>query len=566
MSTGSPEKTLTLLRWGLDSLLAEWLPTGENWSEPQLLRADSAVRSIGAALGVFDETRADPVLSGSERYQWLVIERAVEAEVRKLVCATAPEWSGFSVRSGRGHTKPGLFPATMAEKVDINRGSEQALESLPGIGGASAQRIVQHRESQGPFEDLEAARTAARLSRAAFEKATPFLTVRLERDAAVATVKNEVLAGGFRQLIEAIAAGRIQVSWTRSTDRRDILLDALDHFASQIRLRSDRPRYWVPSPSRLVRAAIAMDLRDIRAADRESDRDAKPTKSKVAPVPNSAYLPLLESLISGAKERLWASMFFFHVEGEDSPGGRIIASLKAAQDRGVDVRIILDHDLPGDYHSARWVNEGAFAAAKEAGLSLRPSLPDVTLHGKAVAVDSETVLVGSHNWTSSSFYRYEETSLLVESAQLNEQVASQHEPLWKLLAEQPDDRVVQLSMLELLDPWQKSALRQEKVETDEVFVRKARLIAGRRKLGQKTGLAEDEVEKLRDVVVLMKAFRISELTAVALVWHGLDTVAQVRRAPRDEVEAALSDLSKLPDPFRLRRIPSGMIDYLWKLK
>lgn len=408
----------------------------------------------------------------------------------------------------------------MDQKFDINSGSEQALEALPGIGPASAQRIVQHRESQGPFEELEAARSAAGLSRAAFEKATPFLTLGPGRDIAVATVTAEVLAGGFRQLIEAVASGKLQVSWTRSTDRRDVLLDALDHFATQIRLGSNRPRYWVPSPGRLARAAIAMDLRDVRAAKRDSAQEETPTKSKVAPVPSSACLPLLESLISGAKQRLWASMFFFHVEGKDSPGGRIVTSLKAAQDRGVDVRIILDHDLPGDYHSARWVNEGAFAAAKEAGLSLRPSLPDVTLHGKAVAVDSETVLVGSHNWTSSSFYRYEETSLLVESAQLNDQVASQHEPLWKLLAEKPEDRVVELSMLELLDPWQKSALRHDKVESGEVLAQKTRLIAGRRKLGKKIGLAEDAVEKLRDVVVLMKAFRISELTAVALVWHG----------------------------------------------
>ena len=454
----------------------------------------------------------------------------------------------------------------MIQKVDINSGSEQALEALPGIGHASAQRIVQHRERQGPFADLEAARSAAGLSRTAFEKATPFLAVKLEPDAAVATVTEEILEGGFRQLIDSVANGRLQVSWTRSTDRRDILLDALKHFASQIRLRSDRPHYWVPSPSRLVRAAIAIDLRDVRAAKREMAHEKTPTRSKVAPVPSSAYLPLLESLISGAKERLWASMFFFHVEGEDSPGGRIVASLKAAQDRGVDVRIILDHDLPGDYHSARWVNEGAFAAAKKAGLSLRPALPDVTLHGKAVVVDSETVLVGSHNWTSSSFYRYEETSLLVESALLNEQVASKHEPLWKMLAEKPEDRVVELSILELLDPWQKSALRHEKLETGEVLAQKARLIAGRRKLSEKIGLAEDEVAKLRDVVVLMKAFRISELTAVALVRYGLDTIPQVRRGPRDELEAALSDLSKLPNPFRLRRIPSGMIDFLWKLK
>ncbi|MDA0590247.1 MAG: hypothetical protein O3C17_19780 [Planctomycetota bacterium] len=79
-------------------------------------------------------------------------------------------------------------------------------------------------------------------------------------------------------------------------------------------------------------------------------------------------------------------------------------------------------------------------------------------------------------------------------------------------------------------------------------------------------LREDEVEKLRDVVVLMKAFRISETTATALVWSGLDTVAQVRRAPRADIQAALDDLSELPVPLNVRRIPQGVVDYLWQHK
>lgn len=45
--------------------------------------------------------------------------------------------------------------------VDVNTASAAALEQLPGVGPATAQAIVAHREAHGPFasvDDLEAVR------------------------------------------------------------------------------------------------------------------------------------------------------------------------------------------------------------------------------------------------------------------------------------------------------------------------------------------------------------------------------------------------------------------------
>jgi competence protein ComEA len=39
--------------------------------------------------------------------------------------------------------------------LDINRASASELEELPGIGPTLAQRIVEHRESEGPFSTVE---------------------------------------------------------------------------------------------------------------------------------------------------------------------------------------------------------------------------------------------------------------------------------------------------------------------------------------------------------------------------------------------------------------------------
>ncbi len=40
------------------------------------------------------------------------------------------------------------------EKIDINQASPHALTYLPGIGPILAQRIVEYREKEGPFQDL----------------------------------------------------------------------------------------------------------------------------------------------------------------------------------------------------------------------------------------------------------------------------------------------------------------------------------------------------------------------------------------------------------------------------
>ena len=41
------------------------------------------------------------------------------------------------------------------EKVDLNLGDSASLQELPGIGPAMALRIIEYRETKGPFERIE---------------------------------------------------------------------------------------------------------------------------------------------------------------------------------------------------------------------------------------------------------------------------------------------------------------------------------------------------------------------------------------------------------------------------
>lgn len=51
-------------------------------------------------------------------------------------------------------SQEGKQPAFL-HSLDINKGTKEEFETLPGIGPVLARRIIERRESQGPFADVE---------------------------------------------------------------------------------------------------------------------------------------------------------------------------------------------------------------------------------------------------------------------------------------------------------------------------------------------------------------------------------------------------------------------------
>jgi competence protein ComEA len=63
-------------------------------------------------------------------------------------------------------------------KVNLNTADSAALESLPGIGPALAQRIIDYRQAHGPFERIEDLMQVSGIGEATFEEVKDLIATR----------------------------------------------------------------------------------------------------------------------------------------------------------------------------------------------------------------------------------------------------------------------------------------------------------------------------------------------------------------------------------------------------
>ncbi len=70
-----------------------------------------------------------------------------------------------------------LGGGTAAAPVDINRADAAALESLPGVGPATAAAIVAHRDTHGPFRTVEGLLDVRGIGPAKLDQVRPFVVV-----------------------------------------------------------------------------------------------------------------------------------------------------------------------------------------------------------------------------------------------------------------------------------------------------------------------------------------------------------------------------------------------------
>ena len=155
------------------------------------------------------------------------------------------------------------------------------------------------------------------------------------------------------------------------------------------------------------------------------DTQGQPPTSKLSQgdpvelVTNTKYFGRANEVIQTAQQKLRVVQFETGVG--DAPD-LLVKALIGAQNRGVDVKVLLDQEIA--------YNKDTMDTLKAAGVSVIMDSSKLRTHAKIVASEQGFV-IGSTNWSSTSISKNNETNILVRDAGLTAQLHTWLDKLWK---------------------------------------------------------------------------------------------------------------------------------------
>lgn len=147
--------------------------------------------------------------------------------------------------------------------------------------------------------------------------------------------------------------------------------------------------------------------RDTQTTEAGTEAETAGPGGTITAVVNEQYWVEVRELLDNATE----SIRVVHFElNKDSAGDVITSMLIDAQDRGLDVQVLLEDDVDSNTERVK--------ALTAAGVRAKLDSTKRTTHTKLLVTDGNRALLGSTNWSYSSMRKNNETNVLIENDEL----------------------------------------------------------------------------------------------------------------------------------------------------
>lgn len=111
----------------------------------------------------------------------LPVRAAGESQAKPGAEKAAPAAASSRPAAGRAAAR---LRATTAAPVNVNAATVAQLQTLPGVGASTAQRIVDYRQKNGGFKKIEELMNVKGVGEKSFLKLKPFVVVSADRGGA----------------------------------------------------------------------------------------------------------------------------------------------------------------------------------------------------------------------------------------------------------------------------------------------------------------------------------------------------------------------------------------------
>ena len=517
----------------LNDLIKGWDDTIE-WTENELETIRATLENISLNNG--GRVKHDVELEEKIEKEYLIdtINTALQKVMNLYARSIEQEGQEYYYTPVEG-VKPALEflrPVKYVPKIDINRADAAELADLPGIGPKTAQRIIEYKNEKGFFTDISEVLRVKGIDREDFDKFKYSISASPVRDTVnflsplLLEFKSNPTFSNYLKLIKS-SRGRFVMNEKFGGEEgfKEIILAELRKIDDYI----EKNHYPAFNKYRRKKASEISEIFEQRQCVKDMEERASCDVKGACVVDDEEYLYLIKKLIADAKEKIRIIMFFMRFEDEKRyPTDPLFDELKAAKERGVDIKVILDKDAEGQIFGSRVINKEAYNFFKHNGIEVTYDFDQELTHTKLVLVDDRHLVIGSHNWTAGSFFAYDDKSVYIESSGLADETSKYFDRLWVEYTTGSNAKFQRVRDLEEIGLTYALKLKEEeRVFSTLDLLLKTKLPKDRKALSERTGIPQELILKWANLADLMRIKGINEEFAALLEELGVDTVPEL---------------------------------------